>query len=119
MPPPGMPMTTPIIQNFEKILAGGKDNTLLRFSLGSEYLKAADPVSAANHLKQAVVLDPKYSAAWKLLGRALVESGQPADALVAYREGIAVAEAKGDKQAAKEMTVYARRIEKNPGPDKA
>ena len=105
-------MTTPIIQNFEKMLAGGKDNALLRFSLGSEYLKAADPVSAANHLKQAVVLDPKYSAAWKLLGRALVESGQPADALAAYREGIAVAEAKGDKQAAKEMTVYARRIEK-------
>ena len=49
-----MPMTTPIIQNFEKILAGGKDNTLLRFSLGSEYLKPGDPVSAANHLKQAV-----------------------------------------------------------------
>ena len=119
MPPPGMPMTTPIIQNFEKILAGGKDNTLLRFSLGSEYLKAGDPVSAANHLKQAVLLDPKYSAAWKLLGRALVESGHPADALVAYREGIAVAEAKGDKQAAKEMTVYARRIEKIPGPGEA
>ena len=89
------------------------DSTLLRFSLGSEYLKAGDPASAANHLKQAVVLDPKYSAAWKLLGRALVDSGQPADALLAYREGIAVAEEKGDKQAAKEMTVYARRIEKS------
>ena len=109
-------MTTAIIQNFEKMLADGKNSTLLRFSLGNEYLKAGDPVSAANHLKQAVLLDPKYSAAWKLLGRALVESGQPADALVAYREGIAVAEAKGDKQAAREMTVYARRIEKSPGP---
>ena len=109
-------MTKAIIQNFEKMLADGKDKTLLRFSLGSEYLKIGDPVSAANHLKQAVLLDPKYSAAWKLLGRALVESGQPAEALVAYREGIAVAEAKGDKQAAKEMTVYARRIEKNAGP---
>ena len=109
-------MITPIIQNFEKMLAGGKNTALLRFSLGSEYLKVGDPVSAANHLKQAVLLDPKYSAAWKLLGRALVESGQPAEALVAYREGIAVAEAKGDKQVAKEMTVYARRIEKNAGP---
>ena len=112
-------MTTAIIQNFEKMLANGKDNTLLRFSLGNEYLKTGDPVSAANHLRQAVVLDPNYSAAWKLLGRALVESGQPADALVAYREGIAVAEAKGDKQAAKEMTVYVRRIEKNAGPGEA
>ena len=111
-------MITPIIQNFEKMLAGGKNTALLRFSLGSEYLKVGDPVSAANHLKQAVLLDPKYSAAWKLLGRALVESGQPAEALVAYREGIAVAEAKGDKQAAKEMTVYARRIEKSVDEDR-
>lgn len=109
-------MITSIIQNFEKMLAGGKNTALLRFSLGSEYLKVGDPASAANHLKQAVLLDPKYSAAWKLLGRALVESGQPAEALVAYREGIAVAEANGDKQAAKEMAVYARRIEKNAGP---
>ena len=75
-------MTTAIIRNFEKLLAGGNDNTLLRFSLGNEYLKAGESVSAVNHLKQAVVLDPKYSAAWKLLGRALVESGQPADALL-------------------------------------
>ena len=56
-------MTTTIIQNLEKILSGGKDSTLLRFSLGSEYLKAGDPASAANHLKQAVVLDPKIGRA--------------------------------------------------------
>jgi predicted Zn-dependent protease len=110
-------MITPIIESFEKMLLGGKDSTLLRFTLGSEYLKIGDPVSAANHLKQTVLLDPEYSAAWKMLGRALVESGQPAAALVVYRKGIAVAEAKGDKQASKEMTVYARRIEKNSGSD--
>ncbi|HUW28838.1 MAG TPA: tetratricopeptide repeat protein [Sulfuriferula sp.] len=108
-------MTIPIILSFEKMLAAGKDNALLRFSLGNEYLKAGDPANAANHLKQAVVQDPKYSAAWKLLGRALVESGHPAEALAAYRDGIAVAEAKGDKQAAKEMTVFAHRIEKQLG----
>jgi cytochrome c-type biogenesis protein CcmH/NrfG len=56
--------------------------------------------------------DPGYSAAWKALGRALADSGQPEEALTAYREGIRVAEAKGDKQAAKEMAVFARRIEK-------
>jgi len=109
-------MTSPIILNFEKMLAAGKDNALLRFSLGNEYLKSDDPANAVIHLQQAVVQDPKYSAAWKLLGRALVESGHPADALAAYREGIAVAEAKGDKQAAKEMTVFAHRIEKQLGP---
>ena len=112
-------MTTPFMRNLEKMLADGNDDTLLRFSVGGQYLKAGDPVSAANHLKQAVLLEPKYSAAWNLLGRALVESGQPADALVAYREGITVAEAKGDKQAAQEMIAAARSIEENakPGED--
>ena len=56
--------------------------------------------------------DPKYSAAWKLLGKALSDSGQDAAALQAYRDGIVVAEARGDKQAAKEMTLFAKRLEK-------
>jgi hypothetical protein len=42
----------------------------------------------------------------------LADSTRLHEALAAYRRGIAVAERKGDKQAAKEMTVFARRIEK-------
>lgn len=105
-------MTSPALQNLEKMLAAGKDNALLRFSLGSEYLKLGDAQTAAGHLRAAVTHDPKYSAAWKLLGKALAEAGQLQAALEAYRKGIDVAEEKGDKQAAKEMTVFARRIEK-------
>ena len=63
-------------------------------------------------LREALARDPGYSAAWKLLGKALTEAGRAEEALAAYREGIAVAERKGDKQAAKEMTVFSRRVEK-------
>jgi len=105
-------MSGNLLPNLLKMLAAGRDNALLRFSLGSEYLKAGDHAQAAEHLRAAVNQDPAYSAAWKLLGRALDENGRPQDALAAYREGISVAESKGDKQAAKEMTVFARRIEK-------
>lgn len=105
----------PSIADFEAMLAAGRDNALLRFSLGSEYLKAGDAVSAAEHLRHAVAHDPKYSAAWKLLGRALADSGALEEGLAAYRQGIAVAEARGDKQAAKEMGVFARRLEKQLG----
>jgi Tfp pilus assembly protein PilF len=94
-----------------KMLAAGRDDALLRFSLGNEYLKSGDARAAAEHLRAAVRHDANYSAAWKLLGRALEASGTLDDALAAYREGIRIAEAKGDKQAAKEMTVFARRIE--------
>ena len=104
------------IDNFEAMLAQGRDNALLRFSLGNEYLKQGDAVRAAEHLRRAVEHDTQYSAAWKLLGKALTDSAAWSEALAAYRQGIAVAEARGDKQAAREMGVFARRIEKQLQP---
>ena len=110
-------MTLPdLVARFEQMLASGKETALLRFSLGNEYLKRGEAQRAADHLARAVELDPEYSAAWKGLGKALAEAGRNSDALAAYRQGIAVAEAKGDKQVAKEMTVFARRIERELGP---
>jgi len=105
-------MAAPALANLLKLVGSPRDNALLRFSLGSEYLKAGDPAAAAAHLREAVAKDPTYSAAWKLLGKALAEAGAAAEALVAYERGIVVAEARGDKQAAKEMTVFARRLRK-------
>ncbi len=110
---------SPALAGFEKLLAAGKDGALLRFGLGNEYLKLGDAAAAATHLRRAVELDRDYSAAWKLLGKALAEAGDAQGALAAYRDGIAVADAKGDKQAAKEMTVFARRIEKQLGDPKS
>jgi predicted Zn-dependent protease len=103
-------------RRFEALLASGKDSALLRFGLGTEYLKAGDAARAAEHLRAAVALDADYSAAWKLLGKALAASDAPAEAASAYRSGIAAATRRGDKQAAKEMEVFLRRIER-AGPE--
>jgi len=103
------------LENFLAMLSAGRDNALLRYSLGNEYLKQGDAAQAAEHLRRAVEHDPKYSAAWKLLGKALADSNALTDALAAYQQGITVAEARGDKQAAKEMGVFARRISKQLG----
>jgi Tfp pilus assembly protein PilF len=105
-------VTSQQIANLLKLVGTPRDGALLRFSLGAEYLKCADVDSAVAHLSAAVEKDPAYSAAWKLLGKALAESGREEEALATYRRGIEVAEKKGDKQAAKEMTVFARRLEK-------
>ena len=85
---------------------------MLRFSLGNEYFKLKEVWVAIFHLKRALEMDPEYSAAWKLLAMALAESGILNEALATYRQGIAVAQKRGDQQAAKEMTVFARRLEK-------
>jgi len=105
-------MNTAIIANLEKMLGSARDSALLRYSLGNEWLKCGYPAKAVECLRQAVERDPNYSAAWKLLGKALTESSQLDEALAAYQQGIRVAEEKGDKQAAKEMTVFARRLSK-------
>ena len=98
---------------FLKMLDAGKEGALLRYSLGNEYTKAGDATNAALHLRRAVELDPDYTAAWKLLGKALAETGQPEEALAAYGSGIAVAVRRGDKQAQKEMQVFARRLKQS------
>jgi len=104
-----------LIERFEALLAGGKDNALLRFSLGGEHLKAGNAAKAVEHLRAAVAHDAGYSAAWKLLGKALADSGDAEAAKAAYRSGIETATAKGDKQAVKEMAVFLRRLER-PAP---
>ena len=101
-----------LVDNLEAMLARGQDTALLRYSLGGEYLKLHQFDKAAEHLRQAVAKDPKYSAAWKLLGKALAEAGRNSEAIKTYEDGIRVAEEKGDKQAAKEMTVFLKRLQK-------
>ena len=82
----------------------------LRFSLGQAHLNGGRADRAAEHLREAVRHDPDYSAAWKLLGRALDANGQDEEAAAAFEQGIAVATGKGDRQAAKEMEVFLRRV---------
>jgi Tfp pilus assembly protein PilF len=101
-----------VVRNLEKLLSQGKDSALLRFSLGAEYLKLKQTWVAVYQLRRALEMDPNYSAAWKLLGKALTDAGVLRDALDAYRRGVAIAEQRGDKQAAKEMAVFAQRLEK-------
>jgi tetratricopeptide (TPR) repeat protein len=100
-----------MISALEKLLGTPRDGALLRYSLGLEYQKAGNPEKALEHLREALARDPLYSAAWKALG----DLGRPAEALAAYRDGIAAAQRKGDRQAEKEMTVFARRLEKKLG----
>ena len=107
------PPRSAALESFERMLASGKDGAMLRYSLGNEYMKASDVESALRHLERAVQLDARYTAAWKLYGKALQQAGRDDEALAAYRSGIEVARDKGDRQAEKEMVVFAKRIEKS------
>ncbi|WP_160285388.1 tetratricopeptide repeat protein [Pseudomonas knackmussii] len=101
-----------MLEGLEKMLAKGVDNPLLRFGLGKGYLDAGEAARAAVHLRRCVEQDPKYSAAWKLLGKALQAEGDLDGARAAWSDGLAAAQAHGDKQAEKEMTVFLRKLDK-------
>jgi predicted Zn-dependent protease len=103
-------VSTERINAFLAMLDRGQDSALLRYSLGNEYLSMENFEEAAVQLRFAVDLDRNYSAAWKQLGRALVQLNRDGDAIAVYREGIDVAEKNGDRQAAKEMTVFLKRL---------
>ena len=103
-----------MISQLEKLLGTPRDGALLRYSLGIEYAKAGNNPRAIEFLRDAVARDPLYSAAWKALGKALTEVSAE-EALTAYEHGIAAAQQKGDRQAEKEMTVFAKRLRKQTG----
>lgn len=107
-------MGTPMdpMTRLEHLLAQGQDNALLRFGLGQAYFKADHAQQAVEHLRQAVVHNPDYSAAWQLLGQALTALQQPEQALQAYESGIAAAQRRGDVQAGKVMQVFSKRLRK-------
>ncbi|KJH85202.1 tetratricopeptide repeat protein [Stutzerimonas stutzeri] len=104
-----------MLESLEKMLAKGMDNSMLRFGLGKGYLDAGDAARAADHLQRCVEQDPKYSAAWKLLGKALQADGNLNGARHAWKQGLIAAQAHGDKQAEKEMTVFLRKLNKQAG----
>ncbi|MDY6941449.1 MAG: hypothetical protein SVU69_00380 [Pseudomonadota bacterium] len=99
-----------LAENFERLLAQGEDNKLIRFSLGQHYLRMQEYAVACEHLRRCLTFDADYSAAWKLYAQALAADGQSEAAVSAYQQGIDVAERNGDQQAAKEMRVFLKRI---------
>ena len=99
------------IDALKNMLDQGQDNLLLRFGLGQALIKQGQAAEAIEHLMAALEFDTTHSAAWKLLGKAYAETGQSAEAMEAYKQGIEVAETRGDIQAAKEMKVFLKRLQ--------
>lgn len=98
------------ISALKNLLLQGQDSVILRFGLGNALFKAGHASEAIPHLQAALEFDPEYSAAWKILGKALVETGDKEQAIQVYKKGILVAEKKGDRQAIKEIHVFLKRL---------
>ncbi len=109
-------MTDTLIDNLRRQCGGPRDGALLRFSLANALMQQNDLAGAIDEARQALAFDVDYSAAWKLLGKALLASDDKTGAADAWQRGTAAAAKRGDKQAEKEMTVFLRRLDRHqPG----
>lgn len=100
------------VDALRKLIGGPRDGALLRFSLARALLDGGEVPAALTELHQAVRFDPAFSAAFKLLGQTLASVQRLDDARTAFRDGIAAAETRGDVQAAKEMRVFLKRLDR-------
>lgn len=101
------------IETLKTMLENGQDSLILRFGLAQALLKAKAFDEAIEHLLKALEFDAEYSAAFKLLAKAYMQTGQNILAIDTYEKGIEIAERKGDIQAAKEMKVFLKRLNKD------
>ncbi|MGD8322850.1 MAG: tetratricopeptide repeat protein [Gammaproteobacteria bacterium] len=104
-----------IIERLEATLSAGTDNAQLRFGLASACFREGRFEDARRHAGVAVDRDRDYSAAWRVLGRSLIELGEPEAARDALEQGIAAAQRQGDMQLVKEMNVFLARLQRGKG----
>jgi predicted Zn-dependent protease len=83
------------IDAFVKMAAAQPDNEMVWYGLANEYTKLARWPEAIDALRQVIRIKPDYTAAYQLLGSALLSSGNRAEAERVWREGITVADRTG------------------------
>ena len=105
-----------ITDNLEKMLASGRDDAMLRFGLGSAYFNQKEFDRAVPHLRACIKHDSQYSAAYKLLGKALYKLGDNEEARTILKTGLPIAVEKGDKQTEREVRAFLKKLDRQSRP---
>ena len=87
----------------EAMLQEGEDNALLRFTMGSAFLKHQKYPQAIEQLKMAVELKPDFSSAWLLYAKALLGANEQASAREIIAFGLEAASRTADTKTAGEL----------------
>lgn len=87
----------------EAMLGESEDNALIRFTMGSAFIKHGKYEQAIEQLAKAVELKPDYTTAWLKYAQALAETGRTEDSISVLEMGISIAAEKKDTQCLKEM----------------
>jgi tetratricopeptide (TPR) repeat protein len=91
------------IAQFRKMANDDPDNELGHYRLGQLLMEDKQFAEAARSFRRTLELSPFFSRVYQLLGQALLENGDRADALVTLKKGFEVADERGDFMPRDEM----------------
>ena len=91
------------IDIFAEMVKQQPDDVMIWYGLASEYFKAERWSEAADALQRVVNLNPDYTAAYQMLGTALLNQGEREKARRAWTEGIETANRTGAWKARQHM----------------
>lgn len=98
------------IERFKKVIELDPQDVLGYFSLGNAYLDAYKKDLARQTFEKAVQVDPLHSSSYYGLGQAWEALGDKEKAAEIYKQGIAVADKKGDMMTQRKMEARLRTL---------
>jgi Flp pilus assembly protein TadD len=96
-------LTQSRIDIFVEMAKQQPQDALVWYGLASEYFRAENWSAAADALQKVVQLNPDYTAAYQMLGTALLNQGRQEEAGLAWEQGIAAAHRTGAWKARQHM----------------
>ncbi len=91
------------IDIFAEMVKQQPDDAMIWYGLGSEYVKVERWDDAAGALRNVLRINPDYTAAYQMLGTALLNAGRKEEAVSAWTQGIEVARRTGAWKAQQHM----------------
>lgn len=91
------------IDAFEGMLKQNPNDAMVWYGLASEYLKLERWGDATNALRNVLRVNPDYTAAYQMLGSALISNGEVEEAREAWTRGVAAADRTGAWKAKQHM----------------
>jgi Tfp pilus assembly protein PilF len=99
------------IESLRKLADEDPSDALTFFMLGTERLRDGQSAAAADDFLRCLEIDPRHTAAVRLLADAYRQMGEVDQARETYQRAIEVAEQTGDLQVAKEARALLRKLE--------
>ena len=91
------------IAQFRKMANDDPENELGHFRLGQLLLEAGEYRDAVQSFQRTLQLSPQFSKVYQLLGTALLQLNERAEAIATLRKGCEIAEERGDRMPREEM----------------